>query len=129
MPPSPVPEPWKSFLSDIDSALTEGVELECIGGFVVTSCSMTNGTQHILAQTTRRTMVDYFHNPPLGALKSRSSYFSAVMLYYYQVTPWSTCHANGFYNQPETRPENKKTLTAARVCSPAVAALDHARSH
>jgi hypothetical protein len=35
MPRSQVPEPWKSFLFEIDASLTERVELECIGGFVV----------------------------------------------------------------------------------------------
>jgi hypothetical protein len=37
MPRRPIPEPWKAFLSEIDASLTERVELECIGGFVVTS--------------------------------------------------------------------------------------------
>jgi hypothetical protein len=29
------PEPWKSFLSEIDAALSEAVELHCLGGFVM----------------------------------------------------------------------------------------------
>ena len=29
------PEPWRSFLRELDERLTEGVELHCIGGFVV----------------------------------------------------------------------------------------------
>lgn len=31
-----IPEPWASFLSELDSRVNEGVELHCLGGFVVT---------------------------------------------------------------------------------------------
>jgi hypothetical protein len=34
--PSTPPEPWKSFFSEIDAALSEAVELHCLGGFVMT---------------------------------------------------------------------------------------------
>src|SRR5256885_10200943 len=37
MQPKAIPEPWQSFLSDIDRSLTGRVEFECIGGFVVTA--------------------------------------------------------------------------------------------
>jgi len=30
------PEPWRSFFSEIDTHLTEDVQLHCCGGFVVT---------------------------------------------------------------------------------------------
>jgi hypothetical protein len=36
MPSKIIPEPWRSFLSDIDESLTEEVELHCLGGFVIT---------------------------------------------------------------------------------------------
>jgi hypothetical protein len=36
MPSKSIPEPWRSFLSDIDERLSEDVELHCLGGFVVT---------------------------------------------------------------------------------------------
>ena len=36
MPSKSIPEPWQSFLSDIDASLHEDVELHCLGGFVVT---------------------------------------------------------------------------------------------
>lgn len=36
MSSSSIPEPWQSFLSDIDARLTTDVDLHCIGGFVVT---------------------------------------------------------------------------------------------
>jgi hypothetical protein len=36
MRPDHVPEPWRSFLSEIDSGLPEDVEFHCLGGFVVT---------------------------------------------------------------------------------------------
>lgn len=36
MPHSKVPEPWHSFLTELDDALSESVELHCIGGFVIT---------------------------------------------------------------------------------------------
>lgn len=36
MPHSKVPEPWHSFLTELDDALSENVELHCIGGFVIT---------------------------------------------------------------------------------------------
>jgi uncharacterized nucleotidyltransferase DUF6036 len=36
MPSKTIPEPWHSFLSDIDERLTEDVELHCLGGFVIT---------------------------------------------------------------------------------------------
>jgi hypothetical protein len=35
--PSNPPEPWKSFFSEIDAALSEAVELHCLGGFVMTN--------------------------------------------------------------------------------------------
>jgi hypothetical protein len=36
MPSKSIPEPWHSFLADIDAALTEDVELHSLGGFVAT---------------------------------------------------------------------------------------------
>lgn len=36
MPAKSIPEPWKSFLDEIDSQLNERVDLHCLGGFVVT---------------------------------------------------------------------------------------------
>jgi hypothetical protein len=36
MPHNNIPEPWKSFLKEIDSALSRRTELHCLGGFVVT---------------------------------------------------------------------------------------------
>ena len=37
MPPSEkVPEPWRSFFAEVDSRLSEEVQLHCCGGFVVT---------------------------------------------------------------------------------------------
>jgi len=32
--PNSLPEPWKSFFAEIDQALSEDVELHCLGGFV-----------------------------------------------------------------------------------------------
>jgi hypothetical protein len=31
-----IPEPWKSFLEELDKAVTENVDFHCIGGFVIT---------------------------------------------------------------------------------------------
>jgi hypothetical protein len=36
MPPEHIPEPWSSFLSEIDAGISEEVEFHCLGGFVVT---------------------------------------------------------------------------------------------
>ena len=36
MPPEQIPEPWASFLSQVDDHLSEEVELHCFGGFVIT---------------------------------------------------------------------------------------------
>lgn len=36
MPSKQIPEPWRSFLSQVDEHLREKVELHCFGGFVVT---------------------------------------------------------------------------------------------
>lgn len=36
MPSKSIPEPWQSFLSDIDATLEKDVELHCLGGFVIT---------------------------------------------------------------------------------------------
>ncbi len=36
MPLKIIPEPWNSFLSEVDDSLNEEVELHCLGGFVVT---------------------------------------------------------------------------------------------
>lgn len=36
MPPERIPEPWDSFLSEVDAGLSEEVEFHCLGGFVVT---------------------------------------------------------------------------------------------
>ncbi len=33
---SQVPEPWNSFLSELDREATEETRLDCMGGFVVT---------------------------------------------------------------------------------------------
>jgi hypothetical protein len=33
--PSSIPKPWDAFLTELDAALSESVELHCIGGFVV----------------------------------------------------------------------------------------------
>ena len=35
MPSNPIPEPWKSFLSEIDEAAKDEIELHCLGGFVI----------------------------------------------------------------------------------------------
>jgi hypothetical protein len=37
MPRNRIPEPWRAFLSKIDSHATEEVELRCLGGFVMTT--------------------------------------------------------------------------------------------
>lgn len=34
MPHDFLPEPWKSFLSEIDAALNQEVALQCLGAFV-----------------------------------------------------------------------------------------------
>jgi hypothetical protein len=36
MPHKQIPEPWASFLAEVDAHLSENVELHCLGGFVVT---------------------------------------------------------------------------------------------
>lgn len=36
MPPERIPEPWRSFLSEIDAGVSEEVEFHCLGGFVIT---------------------------------------------------------------------------------------------
>ena len=36
MPSTRPPEPWDSFLKDLDAAVDAPVRLDCIGGFVVT---------------------------------------------------------------------------------------------
>src|ERR1022692_1401980 len=36
MPSRHVPEPWRSFLADIDAASPATIEMHCIGGFAVT---------------------------------------------------------------------------------------------
>jgi hypothetical protein len=36
MLPERIPEPWKSFLSEIDAGVPEEVEFHCLGGFVIT---------------------------------------------------------------------------------------------
>jgi hypothetical protein len=35
MPSEQIPEPWASFLSQVDDHLSEDVELHCFGGFVI----------------------------------------------------------------------------------------------
>lgn len=35
MPPKTPPEPWRSFIADIDAAVEEDLPLHCIGGFAV----------------------------------------------------------------------------------------------
>ena len=34
----PLPEPWHSFLRDLDTQLAGPTELHCFGGFVVAQC-------------------------------------------------------------------------------------------
>lgn len=36
MPLKSIPEPWQSFLSEVDDSVNEEVEMQCLGGFVVT---------------------------------------------------------------------------------------------
>ena len=36
MPNHQPPEPWRSFLADLDGAVLEEVDFQCLGGFVVT---------------------------------------------------------------------------------------------
>jgi hypothetical protein len=38
MPSDPLPEPWHSFLLDLDKQLAGPTELHCFGGFVVAQC-------------------------------------------------------------------------------------------
>jgi hypothetical protein len=38
MPSEPLPEPWRSFLGDLDTRLAGPTELHCSGGFVVAQC-------------------------------------------------------------------------------------------
>ena len=38
MPPDAVPEPWRSFLRDLNAQLTAPMDLHCIGGFTVAMC-------------------------------------------------------------------------------------------
>jgi hypothetical protein len=38
MPSDPLPEPWRSFLRDLDTQLPGPTELHCLGGFVVAQC-------------------------------------------------------------------------------------------
>src|ERR1035438_6932822 len=34
----PIPEPWVSFLRELDKIATDAVDFHCIGGFVITRC-------------------------------------------------------------------------------------------
>lgn len=45
-----VPEPWLSFLRDLDSAATKEIRMDCMGGFVVTlyGFSRTTGDLDVL---------------------------------------------------------------------------------
>jgi len=36
LPPEEIPEPWRSFLAEVDQSLSGEVIFHCIGGFVVT---------------------------------------------------------------------------------------------
>src|SRR5271165_7538013 len=50
-PNKSMPEPWLSFLRDLDSAVHEEVRLDCMGGFVVTmvyGCSRPTGDPDVL---------------------------------------------------------------------------------
>jgi len=38
MPSDPLPEPWRSFLRNLDTQLADPTELHCFGGFVVAQC-------------------------------------------------------------------------------------------
>jgi hypothetical protein len=38
MPSDPLPEPWHSFLRELDTQLAGPTELHCLGGFVVAQC-------------------------------------------------------------------------------------------
>ena len=46
MPPSNIPEPWKSFLNEIDLGVKQTIEIHCLGGFVV---SMLYGLKRLTA--------------------------------------------------------------------------------
>ncbi len=36
MPPETIPEPWLSFLKELDGTLSDEFHFHCMGGFVVT---------------------------------------------------------------------------------------------
>lgn len=38
MPTERLPEPWRSFLADLDRMVSSDVALHCLGGFVITAC-------------------------------------------------------------------------------------------
>jgi|APDOM4702015248_1054824.scaffolds.fasta_scaffold438101_2 hypothetical protein len=52
------PEPWRSFLRELDDRLTGGVELHCIGGFVV-SLSLTRANGTVMRALPTRQRVDF----------------------------------------------------------------------
>jgi hypothetical protein len=48
-PSKTIPEPWLSFLQELDSAVHEEVRMDCMGGFVVTIVySSTSGYSHLI---------------------------------------------------------------------------------
>ena len=41
--PKQIPEPWRSFLGELDQQATEETRLDCMGGFVVTHSDAGSG--------------------------------------------------------------------------------------
>ena len=79
-----IPEPWGAFLRDLDNAITEPVELHCLGGFVV---SLHYGLQRATAD------IDVLEVKPSSALRDLialagegSSLYKTHRVYFQHVT-------------------------------------------
>ena len=68
-PRNRIPEPWRSFLNDLDKLATDVVRLDCIGGFVVTmlyGLDRPTGDLDVLEIAPRDAAATFMHAAQLG---------------------------------------------------------------
>ena len=73
MASDPLPEPWRSFLRDLDTQLAGPTELHCLGGFVVAQCyGLMRPTADIDILESRARICSRSRNWPAGPAHSTS---------------------------------------------------------
>src|SRR5258708_3357922 len=79
-----VPSPWGDFLDELDNALSEPIELHCIGGFVI---SLLYGLPRPTGDVDYLTAIPRYRIEELEALAGRESALASKHKVYLQHVP------------------------------------------